>query len=90
MVENVSDAHQRKFQERKATATAKRCLVRTSRKCLERSETILYLKKKRGQKRRFDNEFLDVPDGKGEFEAQKDVSPGELKDEEDDPDRECT
>ena len=30
-----------------------------------------------------------LPGGKGEAEAEKDVSPGELKDEDEEPEREC-
>lgn len=33
-------------------------------------------------------EIQNVPVGKGELDAEKDVSPGELKDDDDDPDRE--
>jgi hypothetical protein len=31
-----------------------------------------------------------MPDGKGEWEADNEVSPGEPKDDEDEPERECT
>lgn len=32
---------------------------------------------------------LDAPDGKGEWDAENDVSPGEPNDDEEEPEREC-